>query len=126
MKTVTAKQVNDKFFSNDNAIIIDVLPKEHFDREHIPGAINVPLESKDFTALVARKAKNKAQDILVYCANTQCTASEDAAKKLTAAGYTAVHRFTGGLKEWKDSGHKVEGTMGKSSKESKSGCGGSC
>lgn len=126
MKTLNAKQVEDKFSSNDNAIIIDVLPKESFDKGHIPGAINIPLESKDFAALVAKKATSKAQDILVYCASAQCTASEDAAKKLAAAGYTAIHRFTGGLKEWKDSSHKVEGTMEKSGKESKVKSGGCC
>lgn len=109
MKTVNAKQMDEKFCCNDNAVVIDVLPKEYFDREHIPGAINIPVESKDFIDRVAKKTKSKAQEIAVYCANEQCTASHDAAEKLAKAGYTHISRFTGGLKEWKDSGHKTQG-----------------
>ncbi|MBI4031650.1 MAG: rhodanese-like domain-containing protein [Proteobacteria bacterium] len=123
MKTINAKQMDEKFCCNDNAVVIDVLPAEYFNKEHIPGAINIPVESRDFLEKVAKTVKGKTQDIAVYCANAQCTASGDAAKKLMAAGYTGVHKFPGGLKEWKDSGHATEGSGGK---EGKAECGSCC
>jgi rhodanese-related sulfurtransferase len=36
----------------------------------------------------------------VYCANQQCDASEKAAQKLEAAGFTDVSRYTGGAAAW--------------------------
>ncbi|HEY8189758.1 MAG TPA: rhodanese-like domain-containing protein [Micavibrio sp.] len=107
MKSLTAIEFDEKFGSNDNAVVINVLSADSFDKEHIPGSINVPLESPDFLERVAKKVKDKNAEIVVYCAKTECTASEQAAEKLTEAGYTKVYDFTGGLKEWKDSGHNV-------------------
>ena len=51
--------------------------------------------------------KDKNAEIVVYCAKTECPASEQAAEKLAEAGYTRVYDFTGGMQEWKDSGHNV-------------------
>lgn len=139
MKTLTAQQFEEKFGSNDNAVVINVLSKEYYDKEHIPGSISIPLKSADFLEQVGRKVKNnKAAQIVVYCAKTECPASEDAAEKLTEAGYTNVYDFEGGMKEWIDSGHNVESgvlgadrvktdktqskTMGEKSGKSTGGC----
>lgn len=108
MKTLTAQKFEKQFGSNDNAVVINVLSEENFAKEHIPGSINIPLESDDFLERVARKVRDKSREIVVYCAKTECTASEDAAATLEKAGYTNVYDFTGGMKEWKDTGHDIE------------------
>jgi rhodanese-related sulfurtransferase len=113
MKTLTAQQFEEKFGSNDNAVVINVLDEESYNKEHIPGSISIPLESSDFVEQVGKKVKNdKAAQIVVYCAKTECPASEQAAEKLAEAGYTNVYDFEGGMKEWIDSGHNVESGVG--------------
>ena len=49
------------------ARLVDVLPRQHFDEDHIPGAINIPLGrlSKELGRLPRDRA------IIVYCYDSQ-------------------------------------------------------
>jgi rhodanese-related sulfurtransferase len=49
----------------DGAQLVDALPSSIFRDEHLPGAINVPLETMDRAS--AEAALNKARPIVVYC-----------------------------------------------------------
>ena len=48
----------------DGAQLIEVLPPDEFDEEHLPGAINIPLKqlTEQATASLA-----KARPVIVYC-----------------------------------------------------------
>lgn len=46
------------------AQLLDVLAREEYDQDHIPGAINVPL--KELTAATAAKL-DKNRPVVVYC-----------------------------------------------------------
>jgi rhodanese-related sulfurtransferase len=79
--------------------LVDVLPKESFAREHIPGSISIPL------AEIGTKAEGllkKDGTIVVYCASFECQASTRAAEKLVAMGYKKVLDYKGGLKDYKE------------------------
>ena len=47
------------------AQLVDVLPASIFRQEHLPGALNVPLETMDRAA--AHAALDASQPIVVYC-----------------------------------------------------------
>ncbi|TML16756.1 MAG: rhodanese-like domain-containing protein [Actinobacteria bacterium] len=49
----------------DGAQLVDVLPAATFRQEHLPGAVNVPLETMDRAAAV--KALDNSRPIVVYC-----------------------------------------------------------
>jgi rhodanese-related sulfurtransferase len=51
---------------------------------------------------------DKKGDIVVYCSGPTCTASEDAARELTALGYNRVRRYVGGMQDWTQAGLPVE------------------
>lgn len=72
----------------------------------MPSAKNLPLDQVelDIHALVPEKQS----DIVVYCASEQCTASHEAAEKLTKLGYTQVKVYKGGKKDWIEAGFLVE------------------
>ena len=108
MQTLTHTQLDEKFASNDNFLLINVLPEEFFLQGHIPGSINIPYNAPDFTARIEEITGNKQQQIVVYCAKRDCTASDQAAEILEGKGFTHVYDFAGGMKEWKDNNHKVE------------------
>lgn len=96
--------------------VVDVLDKEHYKKEHIKGAISLPvseIEAKAKTVL-----KDRDETIVVYCASSECQASTIAAKKLMAMGYKKVYDYKGGIKDYKEAGLPLEGSM----RESASAC----
>ena len=52
----------------EGAQLVDVLPAEEFAEEHLPGAINIPLEELD-AARVAQLRRD--QPVIVYCHDYQ-------------------------------------------------------
>jgi rhodanese-related sulfurtransferase len=47
---------------------------------------------------------DKSKDLIFYCSNTNCTASDAAAERASTNGYERVHVMREGIKGWKDSG----------------------
>ena len=91
--------------SGEKFFLVDVLPEEHFNEEHIKGAINVPYDS---LVQKARELFKKDDKIVLYCGSPTCNASMLAAKKLEALGYTNVSKYEGGLTSWKEAGYETE------------------
>ena len=55
---------------------------------------------------------DKSQMLVFYCANTRCTASDAAAKRAIAAGYTNVAVLRVGIKGWADAGQATSTNKG--------------
>jgi len=85
-----------------------VLSKEYYDKNHIPGSKNIPLDQLEEQA--PKEFPDKGREIVVYCASLECQASPKAAKQLEEMGYTNVSDFESGVQGWKDAGFKLEGT----------------
>jgi rhodanese-related sulfurtransferase len=47
------------------AQLVEVLPKDEYDEEHLPGAIHLPL--KALTAEKAEATLDRSRPIIVYC-----------------------------------------------------------
>lgn len=104
MKTITTKKLHEKLKSND-IHLVEVLEEEKFKKEHIKGAINIPLNR---IATESKEKFNKEDEIVVYCSDEDCTASPTAAKKLDKQGFKNVFDFEGGKKAWKEAGLPME------------------
>jgi rhodanese-related sulfurtransferase len=100
MKTITTDELKAQCGKQGEPTLVNTLSADAFEKTKIPGAINVPLESSDFAARVEQEAGGKNKPVVVYCASQQCNSSEKAGKKLEAAGFTAVSRYTGGAAAW--------------------------
>lgn len=100
METVSAD-----YLEEFDGHLVDVLSKEYFEEEHIPGAINIPL---DRIASEALERFDKDEEIVVYCKDQECGASPKAAEKLEKLGFKNVKDFEGGLKAWKDAGNETQ------------------
>ena len=107
MRTITAKELKDKFDANEDFILVNVLSPESFEAKHIPSSINMPLSDIGIRSKKELPGKNK--EIIVYCASRQCEASPNAAKKLEKLGYTNVADFEDGIAGWQEAGFKFEG-----------------
>jgi rhodanese-related sulfurtransferase len=94
--------------SGEKFKLVDVLDKGHYEKEHIKGAISLPLDEIEKKA--GRMLK-KDETIVVYCASFDCQASTKAAEKLLSMGYKNVLDYKGGLKDYKETGLPLEGSL---------------
>lgn len=109
MEKISMKHVRALRGSGEEIVFINVLPKEEYLKSHIPGSINIPLSNEgEFVQRVEEIVPSKNQKIVLYCADADCTASENAAKQLDKRGFSFVMVFKGGLQEWIEEGGKLE------------------
>lgn len=114
MKTMQRDELKNLLDRHKDIHLINVLGPKEYKKAHIPGSYNIPVSDKNFLQEVEKNIDDKDAAIIVYCANSDCTASPDAAKKLENAGYTRVVDFEGGIKDWIEAGYPVEsGDSGK-------------
>lgn len=85
---------------HEDFVLINVLPRETFNKQHIRTSINVPVADDDFVRKVEEVVGDKNRKIVVYCANFDCDASPKAAQKLEDAGFTQVFDYEGGTEDW--------------------------
>lgn len=105
VETISTSELESRLQNSENFTLIDVLGRDHFEQEHIPGAINIPL---DEVASEAMDRFDKDEDIVVYCKNTSCSASPKAAEKLESLGFENVKDYEPGVEGWKEAGNEVE------------------
>lgn len=92
------------------AQLVEVLPATAFKKEHLPRAVNIPLEHLTTEAM---KTLKKDQAVIVYCADFQCDLSARAAWRLENMGFQEVYRYTPGKADWLAAGWETEGTQSK-------------
>lgn len=114
LKQITRDELLQMQSSGQEVKLVDVLEREHFVKEHIPGAISLPVNE---IAEGASKTLNKGDTVVVYCASFDCQASTIAAEKLIALGYKNVWDYKGGLKDYKEANLPLEGSLHKKADE---------
>ncbi|MEA5614553.1 rhodanese-like domain-containing protein [Nodularia spumigena] len=109
MQTIQAQELKRILSGENDTPVINVLGPEDYRDKHIPATVNIPVSSDDFTRKVEQHVHSKSKPVVVYCAKTECDASEKAAKKLEAAGFTTVMDFSAGVAGWESAGYELEG-----------------
>lgn len=74
-----------------------------FNAMHIPGSIQVQPDT-------AVEVLDLDDDIIVYCSDVDCVASQFAYRALVENGFKNVRRYAGGLSDWQAAGYPLEGT----------------
>lgn len=105
-KTISVEELLAQLEAGVGGEFWNVLTDDYFKGELIPGSRRVPLDQVGRE--VSRLKLAKDATITVYCSDSGCPQSGAAAEKLATLGYTNVRKFSGGLKEWKESGRGVE------------------
>lgn len=101
MKNISKAELQQALAGKQDMVLIDVLPRESFNKWHIPEAVNITFkDNANFVQEVEAKTRSKDQRIVVYCASTQCPASQLAGQKLEQAGFTNVEKFAEGVEGW--------------------------
>lgn len=94
LETLSSEELSEKL-QQHNITVIDVRPKQEFDKGHIVGALNVPVDE------LSDKLDElpKDQEIVAYCRGPFCVFADDAVKLLKDKGFNAK-RLDEGYPEW--------------------------
>lgn len=103
MNLISRDELKSKLDRGDDFKLVMTLAEWAFETSHIPGSINVT-STEQAEALLDRD-----DEIVVYCSDPLCIASQAAYRFLTANGYEDVRRYAGGLSDWQASGYPLEG-----------------
>lgn len=57
-----------RLLEQEQAQLVEVLPPDEYEDEHLPGAINIPLKTLDH---VTTRQLDRARPVIVYCYDTQ-------------------------------------------------------
>ena len=93
-------------------MLIEALPAEQYEAEHLRGAINLPGDLDPQTA--ARLAPEPTALVVTYCSGGVCRRSKTAARAFEQLGYTNVRVYEGGKADWLEAGLPFHGHRAKS------------
>ena len=103
IQTITKEELLNKIKEREQIQIVNVLATEHYHLGSIIDSTKIPLDELDNRL----NELNKNDEIIVYCASSECPASRKAAEKLAANGFN-VKAYEGGIKEWKEAALPTE------------------
>lgn len=90
--------------------LIHTLPADHYQRAHIPGALQACVYEVAFMDQVYAAIQDKTIPVVVYGDSDATMAAAMAAGKLQRAGFASVHILVGGLEAWHAQGFELEGS----------------
>ncbi len=107
MHKINREEARSLIENGQKVAVIEVLSPEYFEKFHLPGARNIPLDDQ-FETKIQQVVPEKSQPVLVYCLDQECDASPKAAGKLEELGYQDVYDYSAGKMDWREAGLPVE------------------
>ncbi|ELY3467868.1 rhodanese-like domain-containing protein [Cronobacter universalis] len=104
--------------AGENIVVVDGRSEEAYQREHIPGAINLSHKALCFNNTAEL---DKSKVYICYCDGIGCNGSTKTAMKLLTLGFQ-VKELIGGLDWWKRDGYATEGHQGRDGTPVSCGC----
>ncbi|MFQ5864738.1 MAG: rhodanese-like domain-containing protein [bacterium] len=86
--------------------LVEVSNEDGFDQDHIPGAINIPLNTLRESA---DQKFRKYEQIVVYCKESTSSVGVASARLLQRLGFSNVLLFRGGKEVWQKAGYPLAG-----------------
>ena len=102
IRTIEREALKAKLDRGDDFKLVMAMHEWGFNAAHIPGSLHFK------TVEEARQSLELDDEIVVYCSDPACVASQFAYRWLTEAGYTNVRRYAGGISNWAAAGYELE------------------
>jgi 3-mercaptopyruvate sulfurtransferase SseA len=103
MKLISREELKAKLDRGDDFKLVMVLGEPAFRAAHIPGSLHFSSIQEGLARL------SPDDDIVVYCSDVTCMASQTVYWLLESRGYQHVRRYAGGLADWQDASYPLEG-----------------
>ena len=104
VQTIEREEVQE--LMRQGAQVLDALPPDDYARQHLPGAVSVPMQK--FTTGLVRNL-DRDRPTVTYCADNQCDLSARLAARLVVEGFTNVREYAKSLADWSAFGLPLEG-----------------
>ena len=95
MQTITKKQVEQFKEQNIPVHLIDIRTPEEYQKQHIPGTVNIPVQE-----LTDQLSKFHPADMIVCICNHGRERSQGAAEIVSSSGFENVYYLAGGVSGW--------------------------
>ena len=92
---------------HQSAQLVEVLPAEEYEEEHLPAHPAFPLKQFDSGRL---DGLDRNRPVIVYCWDYQCDLSPRAAARLEELSFREVYDYVAGKADWLAAGLPSEGT----------------
>jgi rhodanese-related sulfurtransferase len=96
-----------RMMRSDRCVLVDARPRHAYAHFHLPGAINVPIDSSYIQLNRARDQLLRGTPVVVYCQSDRCGWADIVAHQLISRGVTQICRYGGGVNEWETLGTKM-------------------
>lgn len=107
---ISTEELQDKIEQSSFVTVINVLDEQYYQDCHIKDSINIPLDDLEESV----EDWDKEQQIVVYCAHEECTASDEAFDILKEMDFQDVLVYKEGMRAWYQEGFPVEGLCAES------------
>jgi len=115
---ISSAELEEALSKKAKMVLIDALPKRSFEAGHLPGALNFQApkgEAKAWSegfggskeAYQKLLGADRGALVVVYCGHVKCERSHNGAAWARRLGFSNVRRYPGGLRAWKQAGHKL-------------------
>lgn len=108
-----ALDVAHTYWVNGRAVFVDAREPGEFECGTIPGSVNMPFDylpegdlAPYFDSVLA--GTPKSTPIVTFCSGEECDLSLHLARNMQAKGYTNLHIFFGGAREWENADLEME------------------
>ncbi len=101
-----------------NVLFIDAREPEDYKAAHVKNAINIPMDHFDDYEYMLKKI-DKNQQIVTYCAGSDCDLSIVLGNVMFDMGYKKLYVFFGGWNDWQKAKYPVESSGNKNEKNIK-------
>ena len=102
IRTIERDELKAKLDRGENIRLVMAMHEWGFNAAHIPGSLHFN------TIEAARQHLDPDDEIVVYCSDPACVASQIAYRWLVEAGYNNVRRYSGGVSDWAAAGYELE------------------
>ena len=102
MNVISREELKAKIDQGDEFKLVMTMGEWAFKAAHIPGSLNISSEEQ------GQKLLSEEDEIVVYCSDVACMASQAAYRNLINKGFKNVRRYAGGLADWEEAGYTLE------------------
>lgn len=102
IKTIEREELKAKLDRGDDFKLVMAMHEWGFRAAHIPGSLHFNSVEE------AGEGLDLDDEIVVYCSDPACVASQFAYRWLVQNGYTNVRRYSGGISDWAAAGYELE------------------
>jgi len=104
VRTIGREELQRKLVDGGALKLVMCRPEREFQTTRIAGSIHFETRDEMLSGL------KTDDEIVLYCTNVDCLASQVVYRLLVEHGYANVRRYPGGLVDWEQAGLPLEGT----------------